>query len=395
MIVPGRGRARRLVAAAVAAALLATGVVACDSDEAGTCPPLAIAFLGALTGADASTGEVVRNSAALALEAHNEANPDCEIGLVSYDSRGDSARAKVLAGQIIDDPQVVAVVGPVFSGEAEAVMPLFEAAGLPVLTPSATNPDLGTKGWTTFHRVVGTDADQGPAAVSWLINEVAPQRVAVVDDGTLYGKTLADLAADELIRRGVVVAPRQKVEPGVRDYGQAVSSIAALDVDAVFFGGLGDAGAQLHGQLREGGVLGPFVAGDGTYTGSFLEVVRTSLDGGAQVVVTCPCAGAAASDAQRAFAQRYREVFDSEPLAFAFEGFDAAAMLATGIGEGAHTRAGLERWLGGATYEGLTKTIRFDASGEVVGGPVYVSRIVDGAFIPVARVTDGRVAPVG
>jgi branched-chain amino acid transport system substrate-binding protein len=386
---------RRFVGVVLAGLLAASGVVGCAGDEGGACPPLAIAFLGALTGPDASSGEVVRNSAALAVEDHNEANPDCEVGLVSFDSRGEPERAQVLARQIVDDPQVVGVVGPVFSGETEVVMPLFEEAGLPVLTPSATNPALGERGWTTFHRVVGTDADQGPASVAWLVDTVDPERVAVVDDGTLYGGTLADLTTTELIRLGVVVAPRQKVEPGVRDYGQAVESIAALDVDAVFFGGLGDAGAQLHGQLREGGVTGPFVAGDGTYTGSFLEVVGRSVDGGVAVAVTCPCVGVAATDAQRAVAARYREVFGAEPLAFAFEGYDAAAMLLAGIDDGAHSREAMARWLDGATYEGLTKTVTFDDDGEVVGGPVFVSRIVDGAFVPVARVADGEVIPLG
>jgi len=386
---------RRLVAVVVVAVLAATGVVGCASDERGTCPPLAIAFLGALTGADASTGEVVRNSAALAVADHNAANPDCEVGLISFDSRGEPARAEVLARQIVDDAQVLGVVGPVFSGEAETVMPVFEAAGLPVLTPSATNPELGRKGWTMFHRVVGTDADQGPAAVAWLTAEVGPARVAVVDDGSLYGGALADLATDELIRRGIVVAPRQQVEPGVRDYGSAVDSIAALDVDAVFYGGLGDAGGQLHGQLREGGVAGPFVSGDGTYTGSFLEVVRSSPDGGAAVAVTCPCVGAPSTDAQRAVADRYRQVFGAPPLAFALEGYDAAAMLLAGIADGARSRASLASWLDGVTYEGLTKTISFDAAGEVVGGPVFVSRIVDGDFVPVAEVSDGRVTPLG
>lgn len=386
---------RRLLGALAVAVVVAVGVVACGSDEEGSCPPVAIAFLGALTGADASTGEVVRNSAALALEAHNEANPDCVIGLVSYDSRGEAQRATVLARQIIDDPQVLAVVGPVFSGETEAVMPLFEQAGLPVVTPSATNPTLGAQGWSMFHRVVGTDADQGPAAVAWIAAEVSPERVAVVDDGSLYGRSLADLATDELIRRGIVVAPRQQVEPGVRDYGQAVDSIAGLDVGAVFYGGLGDAGAQLHGQLREGGVEGPFVAGDGTYTESFIEVVRTSVDGGVAVAVTCPCVGVASTDAQRAMADRYLEVFGTEPLAFALEGYDAAAMLAAGINEGARTRSALAAWLDDVSYEGLTKTITFDDAGEVVGGPVFVSRIVDGAFVPVAQVSEGRVAPLG
>jgi branched-chain amino acid transport system substrate-binding protein len=387
---------RRVIATVVALMLVAAaGLTSCSSDEQASCPPLALAFLGVLTGADASSGTTVRNSAAMAVAEHNAAKPECEVGFISYDSQGDADLAEVLARQIVSDEQVIGVVGPVFSGESAAVMPIFEEAGLPVLTPSATNPTLGQQGWTTFHRLVGTDASQGPAAVVWLLSTGDVKRVGVVDDGTLFGKALADFATEELNRRGITIAPRQQVEPSRRDYGDVVEAVSSVGVDAVFFGGLGEAGAQLHRQLRDAGVNGLFVGGDGLYSTSFRDAVAAGPDGGVAAAVSCPCAGSAATDEQLAFAERYQDLYDGAALYFAFEGFDAASMLLAGIDSGARSRPALLRWLDTAEFEGLSKTISFDANGEVIGGPVFINRIVNGEFETVAKVSDGQVTPVG
>lgn len=387
---------QRVIATVVALMLVAAaGLTSCSSDDQASCPPLALAFFGELTGPVSNSGTTKRNSAAMAVAEHNAANPDCEVGLISYDSHGDTDLPEVLARQIVSDEQIIGVVGPGFSGETAAVMPIFEEAGLPVLTPSATNPTLSQQGWSTFHRLVGTDAAQGPAAVAWLLSADDVKRVGVVDDGTLYGKALADFATEEFNRRGITIAPRQQVEPNRRDYGDVVQAVSSVGVDAVFYGGLGEAGAQLHRQLRDAGVDGLFVGGDGLYNNSFIDAVALGPDGGVSVAVSCPCAGSATTDRQRAFIQRYQDLYDAGSLYYAFEGYDAAAMFLAGIDSGARTRPALRDWLGTAEFEGLSKTISFDANGEVVGGPVFINRIVNGEYEAVARVSDGQVTAVG
>jgi branched-chain amino acid transport system substrate-binding protein len=356
---------------------------------------MAFAFVGPLTGPDAAVGDVMRNSAQLAIDNHNAALPECEIGLIAYDSKGDARIAETLAQQIVDDPQVVAVVGPVFSGESLTAMPVFEAAGLPVVTPSATNPVLGEQGWRTFHRVVGTDADQGPAAASWLVEQAGVDTVAVVDDGTVYGKSLADLAVEEFTLRGVTVAPRQQVDPANKDYTTVVSIIKGIPgIDAVYFGGIGQAGSQLERQLREQSVDALFMGGDGVFLASFLESALAGPGGGSNILVTCPCVGPASTPDQEAFAEQYRSTFASVPDYFAAEGFDAAGILLAGVDAGARSRSAIQDWLGTATYQGVTKTVRFDGRGEVVGSPVYFFVINDGAFVPVAKREGGTFARI-
>ena len=386
----------KVVGAALALALVGGAVVSCGNDDAASsCPPVALAFLGALSGPEAANGETIRNSAAMAVEEHNLARPECEVGFISFDSQGDQRQATALASQIVGDPQIIGVVGPVFSGETRAVMPKFEEAGLPVLTPSATNPGLSGEGWRMFHRLVGTDAAQGPAIATWLTQVTGVDTVAVIDDGTLYGRTLADLLVEDLNRRGIAIVPRQQVEPGRRDYGEVVRLVKTYpDIDAVFFGGIGEAGVQLHRQLRDAGVAELFVGGDGVFLDSLIRSASTG-DDGEGVLVTCPCIGVATTDAQKDFAERYVARYDSEPVYFGAEGFDAAGMLLAGIDSGATTRSELASWLDSATFNGVTKTVRFDGSGEVVGGPVFFFTVDDGVFVPRARILDGRLTELG
>ena len=190
----------RLVAAAAAAALTlaACGTTEDDSgddsgDTAGGEPAcdLKIAFMGALTGPAAGLGIAAVNGAELAVEQYNDENADCPVEFVKQDSQSDPEQAPGVAKDIIDDEKVIGLVGPLFSGESEAADPLFEEAGLPMITASATNPELSTNGWQYFHRILGNDATQGPQVSKVLTEIVKAERPFLVEDDSPYGQGLA------------------------------------------------------------------------------------------------------------------------------------------------------------------------------------------------------------
>ena len=82
--------------------------------------------------------------------------------------RAAPTQAPALATEVAGDESIIGVVGPAFSGESAAAGPIFAEAGLPTITPSATNPTLAENGWDTFHRALGNDATQGPAAAAYI-----------------------------------------------------------------------------------------------------------------------------------------------------------------------------------------------------------------------------------
>ena len=90
---------------------------------------------------------------------------------------------------------MVAVIGPAFSGESAAADPIFESAGIPNVSASATNVKLAQNGWKFFHRVLAADDAQGKGDADYLVKTLGLKTVAVIDDSSVYGEGLANVAA--------------------------------------------------------------------------------------------------------------------------------------------------------------------------------------------------------
>jgi branched-chain amino acid transport system substrate-binding protein len=147
------------------------------------CSGIALGFLGALTGDAGALGQNMVDGAQLKVDEFNKANPDCKIEIKKFDSQGAPDKATPLADSIVQDKSIVALIGPGFSGETKATMPKFEAAGLPMITPGATNAKLQTNGWKTFHRILANDDKQAPGVVK-LLKSKGAKAVGVIDDGS-------------------------------------------------------------------------------------------------------------------------------------------------------------------------------------------------------------------
>ncbi len=384
----------KLVAAFVALAMLvAAGACSSGSSAAGTdCEPVAIAYVGPLTGPTSALGRPLRNAVQLAL---GQQDPEqCQVGLVEFDTQGNPDQADRIAKQLVDQPDIVGVVGPTQSGETSMAMPVFEAAGLAVLTPSATNAELGTKGWSSFHRMVTSDSTQGPAIARYLAGALGLTRIAIIDDGDLYGDGIADLVASSLPAFGAEVVARRTIDPSSRDYTGAINEVTASGPEALFFGGTDVIGARLVRQLREAGKTTLFSAPDAVFTSEFLVASGAAAEG---AVVTCPCAPTA--NGQRAslrlFASRYLDVFGAAPGPFGAEAYDAATMLVRAIHDVGPSRAAVLQAVDDMTIEGATGSVSFDDVGEVTEGPVYIYVVDGGRFVPTAEVVGDQVVPAG
>jgi len=173
---------------------------AASSSSGGGCPSgITVGFFGALTGNNSpQLGINEANGVQLAIDQFNSAHPNCHVSYKPFDSQGDPAQAPALATTAINDKNVVAIVGPAFSGESKQANPIFNQAGLPIITASATNPSLSTNGWTIFHRAVANDDAQGPAVASYMLDTLHVKKAAVIDDASEYGKGLADIVRQKL-----------------------------------------------------------------------------------------------------------------------------------------------------------------------------------------------------
>jgi len=335
------------------------------SEQASKACDLEIAYLGAQTGDYANLGLNMTRGAELALDKYNKANADCPVKFTKFDSQGDPEKATPLATQIVNNAKIVGVVGPGFSGETEATGPTFAEAGLPTVSPSATNPALSTNGWDTFHRVLGNDDTQAPAAAKYISDTLQAKKVFVIDDASEYGKGLGDGVAKEL---GSLVVGRDTVQQKQTDFGASVTKVKAAEADALFYAGYYAEAGLLAKQLKAGGFTGTFVSGDGSLDRGFLSTAGASAANGA--ILTCPCA-----PADDAFAAEYKALTNEDAGTYSTEAYDSMNVFLEGIAAGNSTREAMLKWVNGYDGKGITKQIKFDETGEVVGGTVYAYKV--------------------
>jgi len=353
----------------IAIAALVLGGAACqagedDGDDGGSGSNAAcgmkIGFFGALTGDAAGLGIHMRNGTKLAIDQYNKDNADCTAEIVEYDSQGDPAKAPALATQAVGDQKVIAIIGPAFSGESEVADPIFQSGNLPTISPSATRPSLSTKGWSIFHRGVGNDTSQGPAAGRYLKNVLKAEKVYVVDDQSAYGAGLADEV------KKVIGTPvgEDKVQVKQTNFSAVVTKIRNSGATALFFGGYYTEAGLLLKQLKGAGWTGTMIAGDGVNDANFITVAGQAAAEG--TILTCPCAPATA--AKGTFVTDYKAAFDNaEPGTYADVSYDVTKIVLEGLKDGKATRADMLSWIKAYNKAGSATgvTYKFESTGEL------------------------------
>lgn len=352
-------------------------------------PVVKVGWFGDLTGETSAYTVGSRNAAELAISQANEAgNLQVEIEFVPEDNKDAlEATAPAVEQGFIQDDAVVGVIGGAFSGETLAVGDLFADAGLVHISPSATNPDITTKGWP-FFRLLANDAVQGPKAAE-LIANMGCESVAVVNDKTDYGQGLAEQVAEGL---GDAVVLEEGVEP-TTDYTSLIDSIEAADPQLVFYGGYGPEASLIVKQMREKGLEAVFMSGDGSKDAAFVDGAGAENAEGS--ILVCPCADptVASDEASVSFVEAYNEMFGEDPTIYAAEGYDAGNLMVAAIDasddDGEVTRDEILAYFEGLdSYDGLTKTFSWDDNGELEGGAIIVYVVRDGVITQIGTVDE-------
>ncbi|HEX7277839.1 MAG TPA: branched-chain amino acid ABC transporter substrate-binding protein [Acidimicrobiales bacterium] len=370
----------RVVATLSVAALL---LAACGDDDddgggGGTAQQTyKIAFVGPLTGPNANLGINIRNGAGVAIDEANAAGGDITFELVPFDTQGDPAQASTQKDRFINDSSIRGVVGPTFSGETRAVMESLQAAGLVMVSASATAtalPDT-VAGQTVFHRLVPSDDVQGQGVTDYVTKKLTVTRAAYIHDNADYGKALADGTRELLEKAGVATVLNEAIDPKSQDFSAVVNSVRAISPppDMIFYGGYYSEAGRLKKQLTDGQVNVRFLSGDGVLDLGFAAAAGDAAAEGTQVTCACKLATADTPGKLGEFAKAYEEKWDKPPLTYSTEGYDAANILIKGLREGNTTRAALLQFVETiGTYEGAGKTIEFEDNGNIKAGDVFV-----------------------
>jgi branched-chain amino acid transport system substrate-binding protein len=339
-----------------------------SSGGASCTPGQKIAFLGATTGPYGALGQNMVGGIKLALDSYNKAHADCKLTLKVFDSQGNPTKATPLATSIVQDNSIVALVGPGFSGESLSTGKTFAAAGLPVISPSATDVTITQQGWPDWHRVIGNDSAQGAADAKYLTDTAKATKVFVIDDGSSYGKGLATIVKQGL---GSKVVGTDVVQTGQTDFSATVTKVTGSGADAVFYGGYYAEAGLLVKQLRQGGYKGLFMSGDGSEDVHFVSIAGAQAANGA--VLSAP-----AGPASACFNSKYKTVNGSDSGLYSTQAFDATNIILAGLGAGKSSHSDLNSFIGSYTGNGVSGPIAFDSKGDVKTTTIYAYKVVNG-----------------
>jgi branched-chain amino acid transport system substrate-binding protein len=345
---------------------------------------VAIAFVGPLTGPYANLGINVRDGMKVAVEEANAASQKYTFVIKQFDTQGSGDQAPGQAAKYIPDAQVLGVVGPTFSGETKAVLPQLQEAKLVMVSASATAVDIPTTvaDQTVFHRVIPDDGVQSTGVNAYVTKVLKAKKVAVIHDGSDYGKGLWEGVLKGLNAAGVNTVYSDQIDPKGTDYSIVVNKVAAAKPDLVFFGGYYPNAGLLKKQLTDKGVTAKFVSGDGSLDQGF--ITASGVPGGEGALITCPCklATPSAGGALGTFATKYKSQISKDPGTYSSEGYDSANILIKGVEAGNNTRAKLLAYVETPqVFEGISKKIEFEANGNVKAGSVWVYQVKAGKLV--------------
>jgi branched-chain amino acid transport system substrate-binding protein len=393
-----RPLAPTVVALAIAAALAACGRDEQQSEakkESAAGAPAAITVrighAAPLTGGIAHLGKDNEQGARLAIEQANAkglviGGAKAKFELLAEDDEEKPDRGPIIA-QKFADAKAAGVVGHLNSGVTIPASAVYEQAGIPMVSGSATNPKLTEQGFKHIFRVVGRDDQQGPAIATFLTSEYKLKTVAVIDDATAYGEGLANEVEKTLKAAGIEVLPRERGTKDTRDWKAVLTKIRGRNPDAVFYGGMDATGGPLLRQGRELGIKAVFAFGDGGCTDKMSELAGEKNAEG----MICSQAGIPVQAASNAFLDAYKKRFNMEPILYGPFTYDAANLLIAAMQKADSVDpAKYLPALASMEHKGATGTIRFDEKGDRKDAEITIFAMKGTKIAPVAVVKGGK-----
>lgn len=347
-----------------------------------TCDGVKLAFMGALSGDNGALGQNMVDGAQLAIDEFNAANPNCQVQFddsTKFDSQGDPAQATPLADKVVGDTDIIGLIGPGFSGETRATLPKYEAAGLAMITPGATNAKLPCKNeacnefYTVFHRILANDDKQAPGVVKLIKDVIKAEKVGVIDDASTYGKGLADSVRAGL---GALKVADATIDPNGDDYSTAITAMKNAGVDTVFYGGYFAEAGKLVKQMRDAGLTDvTFVSGDGALDVGFIEAAGPAAEGAFLTATGAP------ADINPEFQAAFNAKYGKDPTLYSPEAYDVATVFLNAIAAGNTDRASVLAFIEAYDQAGITKQIKFDERGEPSGDAVFYTVVEGGKLV--------------
>lgn len=382
----------KLKLAVVAAAAVA--LVACGKKEEAAAPaaPAAaadqglvvkIGHVGPTSGPIAHLGKDNENGARMAIEELNAAgvkigDKTAKFELLAEDDAADPKQGTAAAQKLVD-AKVNGVIGHLNSGTTIPASQIYNAAGIPQISPSATNPKYTRQGYNNVFRVVADDTQLGGTLGKYAVETLKGKNIAVIDDRTAYGQGVADEFEKGVVGAGGKVVGREFTNDKATDFNAILTSLKAKKPDVVFFGGMDAVAGPMLRQMKQLGIKAKFMGGDGICT---TELPKLAGDALGSDNVFCAEAGGVEGEGKAAmdkFRADFKAKFNDDVKVYAPYVYDAVKVMVEAMKQAGSSEP--EKYLPALKaiqYKGVTGPISFDEKGDIKNGALTLYTYKDG-----------------
>jgi len=388
------------------AALAALALAGCGKEPPPPPPPSApppppelaikVGHVAPLTGNIAHLGKDNENGARLAVEEINARGVMIEgkklkIELVGEDDQADPKTGTVVAQKLVD-AKVNGVVGHLNSGTTIPASKIYADAGIPQISPSATNPTYTQQGFKTAMRVMANDIQQGKVLGDFAVKKLGAKTVAIIDDRTAYGQGLADEVEKAAKAGGAKIVAREFTKNDATDFKAILTKIKGKKPDAVFYGGMDAQAGPMAKQMKQLGIKARFMSGDGACTPEFMKLAGDAAEG-----FYCTQAGLPLERmTDKTFGARYKKRFNAEVQIYSPYSYDAVGVLVDAMKRAKSVDpAKYIVELPKTSYPGLTGRIEFDDKGDVRNGAITMYETKEGKLNVLDVVGGDPTVPTG
>ncbi|MFN8451873.1 MAG: ABC transporter substrate-binding protein [Anaerolineae bacterium] len=352
-----------------------------------------------LTGAESSLDLPASNGALLAIDEINAAGGVLgkQLEGISHDTRYDMALTAQVAQQFVEQDGVSAVVGFTDSDSVLASGPIIQDAGIPFITAGATSPLLPEQVGDLFFMACFGDNVQAAAAAEYAYANFGPTAYLLTDTGVEYTTLLAEYFKARFTELGGTIVLEDTYADDATDFTTQITKVRALaeQPDFYFISAMPYNVGPVVLQMRQAGLEGPIVGGDGYDTP---DIVSVAGDSSSNVFFTTHALmdSEIGTDGIKAFIAAYTEKYGHAPEnAFAALGYDAVKLLADAIERAGSTDAtAIQTALQETTdFPGITGSITFGEGVQIPQKGVTIIEIVDQKFTLAAEVVPEVVPP--
>lgn len=351
------------------AALITLGAAAYAQDMV-----VKIGHVGPTSGGIAHLGKDNEMGARMAIDELNAkgvtiGGKKAKFELLAEDDAGDPKQGTAVA-QKLADAKVQGVIGHLNSGTSIPASKVYSDAGIPQISPSATNPKFTRNGYKTTFRVVADDVHLGGTLGRYAVKELKGKSIAVIDDRTAYGQGVAEEFEKAVKASGGTIAERQFTTDKATDFTAILTAVKSKKPDVVFYGGMDAVAGPMIRQMKQLGINAKFMGGDGICSGELPKLAAGAMADG-QVI----CAEAGGVEGKQKvgmekFKADFKKKFNTDVQIYAPYVYDAvnvmvAAMVKAGSSD---PKVYLPVLAKTKDHKGVTGDITFDEKGDIKNG---------------------------